>query len=121
MSESASEPARIVSLGERTATVLALGEIDTSTSPLLRSRLAECLHEGCTEITVDMSHLEFIDSSGIQVLVWLLRKLRALDGQLIIRNPPTMAEKVLAISGLTPYLNITDTRRDEAIKPEDSS
>jgi anti-sigma B factor antagonist len=118
MTESGTEPARIVFQNEKTATVQVQGEIDMTTSPLLRSRVAECLGQGCTEVTLDMSHLDFIDSSGIQVLVWLLKELRARDGRLIIRNPPTMAEKVLAISGLTPYLSIRDSRSKD-VEPED--
>ncbi len=115
------ETARIVYQDGKTATVHVQGEIDMTTSPLLRSCVAECLGQGCTEVTLDMSHLDFIDSSGIQVLVWLLKELRALDGQLVILNPPTMAERVLGISGLTPYLSIRDTRRKETIEPEDRS
>ena len=120
MTESANEPARIISNTELMATVEASGEIDTATSPLLRSCLAECLYHGCTEITVDMSHLEFIDSSGIQVLVWTLKELRANDGRLIIRNPPSMAQRVLAISGITPYLTLTDVRPEEAAQSDDN-
>jgi anti-anti-sigma factor len=111
------EPARIVFWHENEATVQAIGEIDTSTSPLLGACLAECIHRGCTRVTIDMSQLEFIDSSGIQVLVWLLKELRALDGELVISNPPGMAEKVLAISGLTPYLTMRGTRNDEPVDP----
>jgi anti-sigma B factor antagonist len=119
MTENANEPARIASLSGQRATVETFGEIDISTSPILRSRVAECLSQGCSEITVDMSHLEFIDSSGIQVLVWLLKELRAVDGRLIIRHPPAIAEKVLAISGLTPYLTFTETGSRETLHPED--
>lgn len=120
MTESVSEPARIISINERTATVQASGEIDTATSQSLRSCLTNCLRQGCSEITVDMSDLEFIDSSGIQVLVWTLKEIRALEGQLIIQNPPSMAEKVLAISGITPYLEFTYTRPRETVRPDDT-
>jgi anti-sigma B factor antagonist len=118
MTDSSTEPVTIISHDERTATVQASGEIDTATSPLLRSCLSECLYRGCTEITVDMSELEFIDSSGIQVLVWAMKELRAADGRLVIRNAPSMAEKVLAISGITPYLTLTDSRPEEAVHPD---
>jgi hypothetical protein len=51
------ETARNVYQDEKTAIVHVQGEIDMTTSPLLRSCIAECLGQGCTEVTLDTSHL----------------------------------------------------------------
>lgn len=97
---------QIVQVEGNRATVHTAGEIDITSAPILRSALTQCLAEGCTELTVDMTDLEFIDSSGLGVLVWALKQLRTRDGRLVIRNPPSIAQKILGISGLSPYLDI---------------
>jgi anti-sigma B factor antagonist len=87
-------------------TVDVAGEIDLASAPALRSCLNECLSEGCTYLTLDMTELTFIDSSGLQVLVRVINHLRDNDGRMTLRNPPAIAQKILGITGLTPYLDI---------------
>jgi hypothetical protein len=41
-----------------------------------------------------------------ECLVGVINQLRADGGRLIIRNPPPLAQDVLGISGLMPYLEI---------------
>ncbi len=99
-------PATIVARDGNSVTVRVTGEIDMATTPALRSCLTECLAEGFTHVTMDMTEMEFIDSSGLGVLVWALKELRARGGELIIKNPPSIAKKILGVSGLSPYLEI---------------
>ena len=103
---------RIVRVEGNQATVYTAGEIDITSAPALRSALTQCLAEGCTELTVDMTDLEFIDSSGLGVLVWALKQLRTREGRLVVRNPPAIAQKILGISGLSPYLDIVSSEPD---------
>lgn len=105
---------RIVRVEGNQATVYTAGEIDITTAPALRTALTQCLAEGCTELTVDMTDLEFIDSSGLGVLVWALKQLRTREGRLVVRNAPAIAQKILGISGLSPYLDIVATDPPEA-------
>jgi anti-sigma B factor antagonist len=99
-------PATIVAREGDSVTVQVTGEIDMATTPALRACLAECLAEGFTRVTMDMTEMEFIDSSGLGVLVWALKELRAREGELVIKNPPSIAQKILGVSGLSPYLDI---------------
>ncbi len=109
---------RIVQVEGTQATVYTAGEIDITSAPTLRTALTQCLAEGCTEVTVDMTDLEFIDSSGLGVLVWALKQLRTREGRLIVCNPPAIAQKVLGISGLSPHLDIVSRDRDRDRDPE---
>jgi anti-anti-sigma factor len=102
-------PATIVARDGNSVTVRVAGEIDMATTPALRSCLAECLAEGFTQVTMDMTEMEFIDSSGLGVLVWALKELRSRGGELIIKNPPSIAKKILGVSGLSPYLEIVSS------------
>ncbi len=87
-------------------TVAVSGEIDAASAPALRSYLNELLSEGYTEVTLDLTDMTFIDSSGLGVVVGLINQLRRQEGRLIICNPPPIAVQVLRISGLTSFLEI---------------
>ncbi|MGI8430144.1 MAG: STAS domain-containing protein [Solirubrobacteraceae bacterium] len=50
--------------------VLALhGELDLASTPLLERRLLEAESNGSTRLVIDLSELEFIDSSGLHALL----------------------------------------------------
>jgi anti-anti-sigma factor len=60
----------------RTTTRLILrGELDLSTIDLLRQRLCELRQDGA-EVQVDLSELEFMDASGVNILVQAIRDTR---------------------------------------------
>jgi anti-sigma B factor antagonist len=61
-----------------THTVLEVGgEVDVYTAPKLRERIAELLDGGITRIVIDLGRVEFMDSTGLGVLVGGWRKARA--------------------------------------------
>lgn len=53
------------------------GEVDVYTAPKLRERIAELLDSGVSGVVVDLAKVEFMDSTGLGVLVGGLRKARA--------------------------------------------
>jgi len=61
-----------------TALVEVAGEIDVATTPRLRSTLHDLADdEGVRFIVVDLDGVEFIDSSGLGVLIGCSRRLRS--------------------------------------------
>jgi anti-sigma B factor antagonist len=60
--------------------VVVRGEIDVATSPRLRDELTALLAHGAGEITLDLTAVSFIDSSGLGVLVGALKRLRDSGG-----------------------------------------
>ena len=64
-------------------TVVAVGgEIDVYTAPRLRDKFTELVAAGSYDIIVDMQNVEFLDSTGLGVLVGGLKKVRAHEGSL---------------------------------------
>ena len=55
-------------------------------------------------IIFDLSELEFMDSSGIGLVLGRLKELRAVDGRILIINPNPTMEKIFQCSGLTPFI-----------------
>jgi len=67
------------------------GEIHVSTAPVLSRRLTTAIESGKTAIVVDLSAVEFIDSTGLSVLLNGLRRVHQLDGRMaLVCTSPTV-------------------------------
>lgn len=75
------------------------GDLDTLNAPRLRTLLAEYADRDCDAV-VDLSKLEFIDSSGLGVLVGALKRFQAGDHRLALRRPTAALQRVLEITGM---------------------
>ena len=84
-----------------------LGELDMSTAPQLREELLRLLSDGATMVTVDMSELAFVDSTGLSVLITGLKRLRQQGGDMALRSPTAGTRRVLEITGLTEVFAIS--------------
>ncbi len=94
-------------------TVLSVkGEVDVYTAPRLRERLVELVSEGARKIVVDLEQVEFLDSTGLGVLVGGLKRLRSNDGDLSLVCTQTRILKVFEITGLTKVFSIYNSIED---------
>jgi anti-sigma B factor antagonist len=82
------------------------GEVDVSTSAALREELYGMIDAGATRVVIDCSQMDFIDSSGLGVLVGALKRVREKDGELVLRDLNSSARKVFEITGLTKLFTI---------------
>jgi anti-sigma B factor antagonist len=82
------------------------GEIDVYTASLLRERLIELVEGGSRHIVVDMEAVEFLDSTGLGVLVGGLKRVRALDGSLRLVCSQERILKIFRITGLEKVFGI---------------
>ncbi len=81
-------------------TVLAEGEIDKATAPLLR----DCLTDLQGDVVLDLTALEFLDSTGLGVLIGASRSLEESGGRLRVRAPQPQVRRVLDITGLGEWI-----------------
>lgn len=88
-----------------TARVVLRGDADMATAPALRQALDELVDAGAREIVLDCQELEFLDSSGIGVLV-ATRALLGDDGALVLEAPRSNVRKVLEVTGVDRELSI---------------
>jgi anti-sigma B factor antagonist len=94
-------------VAEGDITVIGLsGDLDFHTARELREKLLELHAAGSNNVVLDMASLEFIDSSGLSVLVAGLKRLRNSDGNLTLRAVPQQTRRVLEVSGLSRVLSI---------------
>ena len=90
--------------------IVAHGEIDVATSPILRSELAVVLTLRPDEITLDLRDVGFVDSSGLGVLVGALKRLREGGGhRFVIVGAQDAVRKVFSITGLNTLFELRDS------------
>ena len=96
--------------------MIASGEIDLYTAPRLHSELAAVIASTGTapRIVVDMSGVEFCDSTGMNVLLSSLRQARERGGELELAAPRPAVKKILEVTGLDSVFTIA---ADPAVLP----
>jgi anti-sigma B factor antagonist len=77
------------------------GEIDVYTAPKLREKLIELVSDGSHNIIVDLEKVDFLDSTGLGVLVGGLKRVRNHDGSLQLVCTQEKILKIFRITGLT--------------------
>ncbi|MCB2191500.1 MAG: STAS domain-containing protein [Deltaproteobacteria bacterium] len=58
--------------------------LDASVARPLKKRLHECTIDGCAKLVLDLEKVDFMDSSGLTVLISALKALRENGGQLVL-------------------------------------
>jgi anti-sigma B factor antagonist len=106
--------------GLRTVVAVA-GEIDVYTAPSLREQLEELDAEGSSDIVVDMTGVEFLDSTGLGVLVGGLKRARLRGGTLRLVSDQEKILKILRITGLIRVFPMHTTLDDALAAPVELS
>ncbi len=91
-----------------TATGLAAaGEIDTSTVSVLTVALeSHMLDSSEGDVVLNMAAVEFIDSSGLRVLIDAHRTTAQAGRLLVISEPSIVVRRLLEVSGLHTHLHV---------------
>jgi anti-sigma B factor antagonist len=97
--------------GDRTVVSVG-GEIDVYTAPKLREQLVDLVNAGQYHLVVDMEDVEFLDSTGLGVLVGGLKRVRAHEGSLRLVCTQERILKIFRITGLTKVFPIHDSVAD---------
>src|SRR5215813_8121603 len=87
----------------------AAGEIDVYTAPRLRELLIDLVNKNNYQLVVNMEKVEFLDSTGLGVLVGGLKRVRAHDGSLDLVCTQERILKIFRITGLTKVFGIHET------------
>jgi anti-sigma B factor antagonist len=91
-------------------TVIATGEIDLYTAPKLQADLAVII-DGvgpAARVVIDMSGVEFCDSTGMNVLLSCLRQVRERGGELELAAPRPAVKKILQVTGLDAVFTVSE-------------
>jgi anti-sigma B factor antagonist len=93
--------------------VIALeGEVDVYTAPKLKSRLIDLVDEGKYDIIIDLQKVEFMDSSGLGVLVGGLKRVKSHQGSISLVVTQENILKIFRITGLVKVFPIFSSEEE---------
>jgi anti-sigma B factor antagonist len=84
------------------------GEIDLSTSPVFKETVYRVIESGNKDVIIDLNGLEFMDSTGLGVLVAALKKTSMEGGSIRLICSKRNIIKVFTITGLDKVFAIYD-------------
>jgi anti-sigma B factor antagonist len=76
------------------------GSLDLATSPTLRAALTEAVERDKHEIVVDLTHLEFLDSTGLGALIGAHKRASEHGGSVRLVTHEGQILRLLRITGL---------------------
>jgi anti-sigma B factor antagonist len=91
-------------------TVLELsGRLDLNSSSQLKGRVKELLAEGKMNLVLDMSDVNFINSSGLGTLVSILKDVRMVKGRMVVCDLAQYVQEIFEITQLSHIFDIYPT------------
>lgn len=91
---------------ENTLEIKPVGEVDIYTSPELKNKIFELIEEKNQDVTINGEHLDYIDSTGLGVLMGIYKKLQEKSLNIKIVNLKPNIYKLFDITGLNKVFNI---------------
>lgn len=82
------------------------GEVDVYTSPQLKQEMTALLNGGTEILIVDLSSVEYLDSTGLGVLIGGLKRARERSGDLRLVCDNVRILRIFEITGLTKIFDI---------------
>ena len=93
------------------------GEVDVYTAPKLKSRILDQIDSGNYKMIIDLGGVDFMDSSGLGVLVGGLKRVGPHKGKIILTTNKSNILKIFKITGLDKVFDIYENLED-ALKKE---
>lgn len=82
------------------------GEVDVYTAPQLKQQMIALLEAGTKQIIIDLTRVEYFDSTALGVLIGGLKRMRERDGNLSLICPNPRIRRVFEITGLDKIFDI---------------
>jgi anti-sigma B factor antagonist len=93
--------------------VIALsGELDLASSPDLEEKLDEVYRSDAELVVLDLRELEFMDSTGLSVLIRAHQTAEEAQRRLYLVKGPPQVQRLLTLTGVGERLAVVDTPED---------
>ena len=93
---------------DATAVITVSGELDLASSPALEEELERVAQSDAELVVVDLRHLEFMDSTGLSVLVRAHQRAEENGRRLGLVNGSQQVQRLLTLTGVADRLTLTD-------------
>jgi anti-anti-sigma factor len=94
---------------ERAVVIGVSGELDLASSPELERELERGISSGAELLIIDLRRLEFMDSTGLSVLVRAHQKATESGKRLAVVKGPQQVQRLLSLTGVADRLTVVDT------------
>ncbi|HEY9752479.1 MAG TPA: STAS domain-containing protein [Coleofasciculaceae cyanobacterium] len=91
------------------------GLLDAFSEPTFRKVLTKCVEEGPSHLILDLSNIDFVDSSGLGALVQLAKKAQSAQGSFQIVSNPRVTQTVKLVR-LEQFLSLQSSVEDAIAK-----
>jgi len=88
------------------------GEVDVYTAPQLKQQMIGLLEGGAREMVVDLSRVDYLDSTALGVLIGGLKRMREMNGNMVLICPSPRIRRVFEITGLDKIFDIYNSEED---------
>ncbi len=92
-----------------------IGRLDTITSKSLEEKVLSLIEANGLQMIVDCQQLAYVSSPGLRVLLMAAKKLKPLNGKLVLVFLQPHIKEIFEIAGFLAMFQIFDTK-DEAVK-----
>ena len=90
---------------EEILTVKLSGKLNTDAANSFRNEILSTF-DGAQKVIFDLNGLEYISSSGLRILVMAMKKIRAQNGEMSIKNVGEQVKEVLDMTGFAQIFNV---------------
>jgi len=90
--------------------------IDATSAWDLRPALLRALYNHGPELWVDLSRVSFIDSTGLGMLVGVLKEAREMNGEVRLMNAGREVRRILQVTGLEALFDLNATQSGATAK-----
>ncbi len=101
------------------AVVTVAGELDMFRAPAFEALLCRGIDEGARHVVIDLGAVDFIDSTGLTVIVGAAARLQPAEGNLNIVCGDAHVRRVFEITALDSIVGLHQARRDALGVPQD--
>ena len=103
-------------LNEGKLTIVLHGEIDHHSAVSVRTAIDEKLYElRPASLAMDLSRIEFMDSSGLGLIMGRYALMQKLGGEFSVVNPSSRVQKIFELSGLGRIIKIESIDKKEEL------
>ncbi len=85
------------------------GRMDAVTSPAFEKEMDAWIEQGETILIIDCSNLEYISSSGLRSVLTTAKKLKGVQGKILLASLTSVVKEVFEISGFSTIIPIYDS------------
>ncbi|GIU51735.1 anti-sigma factor antagonist [Shewanella sairae] len=75
-------------------------EVVMAHTPTLRAAILQQINSGMTQLIIDLHKVDYIDSSGLSVLISALKKLEQVNGDIVLLSPTAGVRSLIELTRL---------------------